>query len=206
MKDHMIKRLFVVLLGLILAGVGIGLFLYSGMGVDPASVFQTGVSGVLHIGYGTASALSNIVILAIVFFLDKRYIHIASLLAVFAVGYSADFTSILMHLLFTGQMPILAKLVLLLIGTTITALGVAVYIQGGLGVGAIDMISEVISDKCKLTYKYVRMTADILFVIVGYLMGGVIGMGTVVSALLTGPIIAFFRPFVKKWIDCFLGK
>ena len=49
MKTYLGKRTIVSLIGLILCGVGVALFLYSGLGVDPASVFELGIANVLHI-------------------------------------------------------------------------------------------------------------------------------------------------------------
>ena len=91
MKEHLVKRTIVSLIGLIFCGIGVALFLYSGWGVDPASVFELGVANVVHISYGTASALINVIILAIVFVIDKSYINISSVIAIFGIGYTADF-------------------------------------------------------------------------------------------------------------------
>ena len=49
MKEHLVKRTIVSLIGLIFCGIGVALFLYSGWGVDPASVFELGVANVVHI-------------------------------------------------------------------------------------------------------------------------------------------------------------
>ena len=62
------KRIIISLVGLILCGIGVAMFLYSGMGVDPASVFELGIGRVFGISYGTSSALINVIILLIVFF------------------------------------------------------------------------------------------------------------------------------------------
>jgi len=75
MKNQIWKRILTSLVGLILCGVGVSMFLYSGMGVDPASVFELGIAKVCGISYGTSSALINVVILLIVFFIDNRATH-----------------------------------------------------------------------------------------------------------------------------------
>ena len=79
------------MIGLILCGVGVALFLYSGLGVDPASVFELGIANVLHISYGTSSALINVIILAVVLIIDRSYVNVSSVLAIFGIGYTADF-------------------------------------------------------------------------------------------------------------------
>ena len=147
MKEHLVKRTIVSLIGLIFCGIGAALFLYSGWGVDPASVFELGVANVAHISYGTASALINVIILAIVFVIDKSYINISSVIAIFGIGYTADFVRMFLNMLNLGDLNPIVKIVLIVLGLMIMAIGIATYISADLGVGAIDLISEINSRK-----------------------------------------------------------
>lgn len=198
---NIVIKIIVASIGLIICGLGVGIFLFSKLGVDPASVFQTGLSNVLNISYGTASALSNIIILIIVFIIDKSYINISSFLAIFLIGYTADFMSNLLKTFIISEPSLVVRIFMILIGCIIIAIGIATYIRANLGVGAIDMVSEVISDKLKIQYRVVRVTTDVLFVVVGYILGGVAGVGTLFAAFLVGPIVQFVRPYVYKITD-----
>ena len=190
-------------MGLILCGVGVSMFLYSGMGVDPASVFELGIAKVCGISYGTSSALINVVILLIVFFIDKSYINISSLIAIFGIGYTADFVRKILSILIQGEPNLILKLVLILIGLFIMSCGIATYIKAELGVGAIDLISEIISRKSKVQYRVVRVIGDVAFVVIGFLLGGTVGVGTVVAAFLTGPTVQLVRPGIEKVLNAF---
>lgn len=203
---NLARKLIVAMLGLMICGVGVGIFLYSGLGVDPASVFELGIAKVFHITYGTASAAINVVILAIVFFLDRSYINIASILAIFGIGYTADLTNFVLGLFLKGEQHIGVRIVMIVIGLLIMSTGIAAYIRADLGVGAIDLISEIISNKLKLSYRGVRIGADITFVIVGFLLGGAVGIGTVLAAFMTGPSVQFLRPYVYKVTDKILKR
>lgn len=200
-KNNLILKMLVSVIGLMISGIGVGIFLYSQLGVDPASVLELGLGNVFHVSYGTASALTNVVILVIVFLVDKSYINISSFLAIFAIGYTADFASFILDHLIQGEVPFLLRIVMILVGCVIMAVGIAAYIRAGLGVGAIDMVSEVISDKTKIAYRIVRVTGDISFVVIGYFLGGTVGIGTIVAAFLTGPAVQFVRPYVYKVTD-----
>ena len=114
MKNHLVKRTLISLIGLIFCGIGVALFLYTGLGVDPASVFELGIANVFHISYGTSSALINVVILVIVFIIDKSYINISSVIAIFGIGYTADFVKLLLNLLRLGELNIIVKLAMIL--------------------------------------------------------------------------------------------
>ena len=203
MKNQIWKRILTSLVGLILCGVGVSMFLYSGMGVDPASVFELGIAKVFGISYGTSSALINVVILLIVFFIDKSYINISSLIAIFGIGYTADFVRKILSILIQGEPNLILKLVLILIGLFIMSCGIATYIKAELGVGAIDLISEIISRKSKVQYRVVRVIGDVAFVVIGFLLGGTVGVGTVVAAFLTGPTVQLVRPGIEKVLNAF---
>ena len=205
MKNHLVKRTLISLIGLIFCGIGVALFLYTGLGVDPASVFELGIANVFHISYGTSSALINVVILVIEFIIDKSYINISSMIAIFGIGYTADFVKLLLNLLRLGELNIIIKMAMILAGLLIMAVGIATYIRADLGVGAIDLISEIISRKGKLQYRLVRIAGDISFVVIGFLLGGTVGIGTVVAAFMTGPSVQFVRPFVHRIVDKVIG-
>lgn len=207
MKNRIWKRILTSLIGLILCGVGVSMFLYSGMGVDPASVFELGIAKVFGISYGTSSALINVAILLIVFFIDKSYINISSLIAIFGIGYTADFVRKILGILIQGEPNLILKLALILIGLFIMSCGIATYIKADLGVGAIDLISEIISRKSKMQYRLVRVIGDVAFVVIGFLLGGTVGVGTVVAAFLTGPTVQLVRPGIEKVLNAFFkGK
>lgn len=186
------------LFGLMLCGIGVGAFLYSGLGLDPASVFMQGLGKSFDISYGTASALVNITILGIVFLIDRKYIHVSSILAIFGIGYTADFTNLFLNYWIGQQMSLPLKILLLAVGLLIMGTGVATYIRADLGVGAIDLVSEIISDKTHKQYRWIRIFADATFFGVGFLLGGQVGVGTIVAVLLTGPTVQFVRPFVFR--------
>jgi len=207
MKNQMWKRILISLVGLILCGIGVAMFLYSGMGVDPASVFELGIGRVSGISYGTSSALINVIILLIVFFIDKSFINISSVIAIFGIGYTADFVRKILTILVQGEIHLFLKLVLILVGLFIMSCGIATYIKADLGVGAIDLISEIISRKTKVQYRLVRVIGDTAFVVIGYFLGGTVGVGTVVAAFLTGPTVQLVRPGIERILETFLkGK
>ena len=166
MKTYLGKRTIVSLIGLILCGMGVALFLYSGLGVDPASVFELGIANVLHISYGTSSALINVIILAVVLIIDRSYVNVSSVLAIFGIGYTADFVRMFLDMMILGDLNLVVKMLLVFLGLMIMAVGIATYIRADLGVGAIDLISEIISRKGNFQYRIVRIVGDISFVVI----------------------------------------
>jgi len=200
-KNKLAVRILVVAIGLTLSGVGVGILLYSYLGADPASVFYQGLINVLQLRYAYIAAIFNIVILSVVLLIDRKYVNIASIMAIFLIGISADLTSVALTHVFSAQLNVVVRGGMVVIGCAIMSLGIATYIHADLGVGAIDLISEIISEKRRLPYRWVRVACDIIFVAVGFSLGGVFGIGTLLVAFLTGPLVQFFRCFVYRIID-----
>lgn len=172
---HLLPRILISIIGLSLSGIGVGIFLFSQMGLDPASTFEKALGAKLGVSFGTAAAIINVVILLIVFFIDRKYISISSLLAIFFIGYVADGTSWVLGRLFTGELSLPVRLIFIVVGTAVIALGIGTYTTSGLGNSAIDLVSQLISDKLHWTYRWVRIGGDVLFVVIGLLLGARFG-------------------------------
>ena len=66
------------------------------------------------------------------------------------------------------------------------------------GMSVLDAITTGIADRLGVSYRAVRIAIDAILMLTGWLMGGVIGFGTVVAVLATGPLIQFFYQFFEK--------
>ena len=143
--------------------------------------------------YGTGAALINIIIILLIYCYKKKYIHISSFLAIFLIGYSADF---LMYVL--GYLDINTtfqiNLVLSIVGCYFQALGTVIYIQAGLGVGALDVVAEIVSDEFNFDYQVVRMLYDAILLMIGFALGGIVGLGSILSLVLSGWMMKSIRP------------
>lgn len=187
-------RLIKVLIGHMVIGLGVGLFMHSKLGADPNGVFITGVGSQLGLNYGTTSMILNAAILLIIFLTDKRYINIASILGIFSIGYTAEFVMmILRNIIPNPEGSLITQVILLVLGGIFMGLGIVIYIHQKLGIAAFDAISEIIANKTNRTFGSVRIAMDLIALVVGYLLGGLVGIGTVYLALTTGPVVNFIR-------------
>ena len=70
-----------------------------------------------------------------------------------------------------------------------------------------DLVAIILSDKCKrLQFRWVRILCDLFFVVLGYLLGGTVGVGTIIAVFLTGPMVQFWLPRTKKIIQGILKE
>ena len=86
------------------------------------------------------------------------------------------------------------------LGCVILALCMSVVIKSDAGTGPNDLVGVVISDKLKKKFSIIRMIVDACFLICGWLLGGVVGPGTVICLFLVGPVAGFFLPRSGKII------
>ena len=208
-KDPLLKRrIILALVGMLLAGVSVGIFKRAFFGVDPFQCFCNGWAQVIPIGFGTLYMLINAVLLVIDLFLDRHYIGISTFINLFLLGYVAEFTEgILASML--GETGLAVRLLLLVIGIVLTCIAAALYYTADLGVSTYDAIPLYLSDrKYKvfgrvLPFRVIRIGCDLLCVLIGFLLGWMPGIGTIITALFMGPLITFFR---KRLSDPLLQK
>ena len=78
------------------------------------------------------------------------------------------------------------------------------------GSGPNDLFSLIVSDainkRKKIEFRWIRIVTDIMFTVVGFLLGGVLGIGTLVTAFLTGPIVQVFLAPCRKLTNAVLAK
>lgn len=198
-KDPLLKRrIALALVGMLLAGVSVGIFKRAFFGVDPFQCFCGGLANVIPISFGTLYMLINAALLVVVFFLDKHYIGISTFINLFLLGYVAEFTEKGLAALL-GDQGIVGRIVLLIVAIVLTCIAAALYYTADLGVSTYDSIPLHIADtKPKLfgkvvPFRFIRIVSDLICTLIGFLLGLMPGIGTVITALFMGPLITFFR-------------
>ena len=192
------RRIVMALVGMAIAGVSVGIFKRAFFGVDPFQCFCNGVANVVPISFGTLYMLINAVLLVIDFFLDRHYIGISTFINLFLVGYAVEFSENLLARLF-GDLDLPGRIILLAIGIITTCIAAALYYDADLGVSTYDAIPLHIADKKPkiagrvIPFKVIRIISDLICVLIGFLLGVMPGIGTVITALFMGPLITFFR-------------
>jgi len=75
----------------------------------------------------------------------------------------------------------------------IISFGSALYFTGDLGVSTYDAVALLMSEKKIAKFQYCRIGTDLVCTVTGYLLGATVGIGTLITAVLMGPIIAYFN-------------
>ena len=203
-----IARLLILLLGLTIAHLGVTLFLLADLGADPFNVLVQGIfrtlKSITHwdaLTHGYTHMGICFLIMMILLFVDKTYVKIGTIVCMFFGGPIIDvFTLILQGFVNSGN-PFVMRVITVAIGCVILAFGMTIVMESDAGTGPNDLVAISISDKLHTPFGITRTIADITFVVVGFLLGGVFGVGTVICACLVGMVAERFLPFHKRWIE-----
>ena len=192
------RRIIMAAAGILLTGVSIGFFKRSLFGVDPYQCFVNGLDNIIPLRFSTVYLLANVVQLIVVFFMNRHYIGISTLMNLFLLGYVVEFSEATLERMF-GDLGLGMRIVFLVIGIVVTCIAAALYYSADLGVSTYDAIPLHIASLQPrlfghvLPFRVVRIISDVICTAVGVALGARAGLGTVVTALFMGPLIAFFR-------------
>ncbi len=194
---QIVKKALLICLAGYCIGVGVGIILYANVGGDTVTVFQDGMHLILRCSYGQASRIYNAVLILAALLAARKYFGAGTVLSALITSFAIDFSfDALTALGLAPSFP--ARLVIFLAGQTVYALGLSLLIRCKLGMNGLDSLLYRLLDKFHWEYKYVRLAVDLLLTLTGWLMGGVVGIGTAVSVACTGVMIDFFAKVGKK--------
>ena len=172
-----------LLVGLWLYGATMGFLVEAGLGLDPWDVFHEGVAGILPLTFGQVVILTGAVVMLAWIPLRQRP-GIGTLLNVILIGIAADVT--LAWLPTPDHLGV--QIAFLAIGILGNALAGALYI----GAGPRDGLWSGIVRRTGLSIRVVRTSLEVTVLAVGFALGGTVGVGTVLYAVLIGPLVQMF--------------
>ena len=168
-------------------GLGIDLLVRAGFGLDPLSIFQSGLSNVFHISLGLASQLLMLSILLVLLFLDRSRIGLVTILNSVLVGAFVNWFA--PYIQGDGQALFWLRMLAVSGGILFVGVGIGIYISACLGEAGIDALMVYFSEKFRLNIRKVRIILDIILTAAGFALGGRLGWATFVSMFVNGYII-----------------
>ena len=206
MKMKMKLRQIVLLLcGLSVAHLGVTLFIQSNLGSDPFNVLIQGIfrsvpwpEG-LAWTHGRTHMLISVLIILVLLSVDKRYIKIGTLLCMFLGGPIIDGFTFWIGDYINQSIPLPWRVLMVVIGCVILSMGMTIVIKSEAGTGPNDLVAVVWSDKWKKSFGIIRMVTDGCFVLIGFLLGGIFGIGTIICVFVVGPVAQIFMPYAERF-------
>ncbi|QIS20539.1 YczE/YyaS/YitT family protein [Nocardia terpenica] len=186
-----LRRLPQLLAGLLGYGASVMVLVTSGLGAASWSVLTEGVSRSIGISFGTATNLIAVTVLLA--WLPMRELPgVGTLLNVVLVGVAADATASIIP----RPTGIVAQAMYLIVGIVGLAFFDAVYLGAQFGAGPRDGLMTGLVRLTRRPIAVVRTGIEVTVAVTGWLLGGVVGIGTVLIALTMGPLVGYFLPRV----------
>ena len=186
------RRLVQLYLGLVLYGFSASLLVLSGLGLSPWDVLHQGLAKHSNLAIGTWSILVGLFVLLLWIPLRERP-GIGTVSNVIFIGGTMDV--VLAHL--SPPHDLALRIVCLVVGVFLNGVATGAYIGAGLGPGPRDGLMTGIARRGH-SIRVVRTSLEVTVVVIGWLLGGTVGVGTVLYAVSIGPLAHVFLPFFSR--------
>lgn len=200
MRKEKAVRMILAVIGIILVGTGVAFNAAAALGNDPVGIVYDGIRNAADLSadqLGMASNIVNFVLVVLVFFLERHYVNIGTFIYILPYGFIVDLGGKLYHVLFRIQaLPF--QIMGAAVGCLLLYVGVAMYITADIGLDPFTGVVMVIRDKVGKEYRTVKICFDIGCIILGFSLGGRLGVITVITALSAGPVIQLFADMMQK--------
>ncbi|CAI8764427.1 hypothetical protein E0L21_00040 [Kosakonia quasisacchari] len=189
----MLRRLIQLYIGLVLYGVSTAMFVRADLGADPWNVFHLGVMKLLSLDIGTVMIVTGALVLLLWIPLRQRP-GLGTISNVIVLGLAADAALSLMPVLDS----LVARGTLLVCAVAVNAIATGMYIGAGFGAGPRDGLMTGIHARTGWSVRTIRTAIEVSVLFIGWLLGGTVGVGTVVYALAIGPLIQLCLPWFRQ--------
>ena len=184
----MARRLPRLLFGLLLCGTGVAWMIDADLGLAPWDVLHQGISEHTGIAIGTVAIIVGFVVLLAWIPLRERY-GVGTLLNVLLIGTTIDVWLAVLP----DHPPLPVRVVMLVVGTFLFGPGSGYYIGAGMGPGPRDGLMTALAAR-GYSVRAVRTILEVSVLVVGFALGGSVGIGTLLFAFTIGPNVHF-------WLD-----
>lgn len=192
------RRLIVMIFGIIFMGLGVCLFKLSLMGNDPSSAMVMSIGKHVGLPFSIMLIIVNSLWFILEIGLGRHLIGMGTFFNWFGVGIFTDMWTEIINGFFPVSGDFTGRLIVMLLGVAILSFSCALYQTAGLGIAPYDAVSVIMSDRLPLPYFWCRIMTDSICAAVALLLGGVVGLGTLVCAVGLGPFINFFANTVAR--------
>ncbi len=186
-----LRRLTQLFVGLWLYGAAMGMLIRSTLGLDPWDVFHDGVQKLSGLSFGTIVILSGVGVLLLWIPL-RQWPGLGTVANTIVIGVATDATLAVL----SAPSDLGWRAAMLLGGIVLNGLAGALYIGSQYGPGPRDGLMTGLARRTGLSLRLVRTALELTVLALGWTLGGVVGVGTVLYALMIGPSVQFFLPLV----------
>jgi len=190
------QRWVMLFSGFLLWGLGLALFVRADLGLGPWDAFHQGLGFQLGMTIGTASIIASVLVLLLWIPLRQRP-GLGTICNALTIG---PFTDLGLWLLPQEIENLWLRGAMLAAGMACVGLGSALYLPAGLGAGPRDGLMMGLHDKLGWSLRSSRTAIEASALAIGWLMGGTVGIGTLVFAFGIGPVVQASLSHARRWL------
>lgn len=201
MINYIVKESIRGFIATLLMGIGIATFVACELGSDPITVFLDGLNRTTGLSIGLINLMLNILIFVLALMLNRNKLGIATAINVIMLGLCIDVPAIFISELDLSSKNFVIRFIALLISQCIFAFSIGWMQTFQNGISSLDAVFYRIMKRTKIKYKTIRFIYDGTYLLVGFLLGGIVGIGTLISLATTGILTIKSKlmiEFIKK--------
>ncbi|MGP4061607.1 YczE/YyaS/YitT family protein [Halobacillus sp. H74] len=202
-KREVMLRWSFFCIGLVILGLGISMTMQvKEFGIGPWDVFHYGLFLKFGLTVGSWAIIAGLVIVLVSAFIQKRIPQSGTILNMVFIGVFIDFFNWILPEPETFVM----QSFIFISGTFVIALGIGIYVAPDIGAGPRDSLMLLITDATGWKVSTVRNGIEILVAVLGFSLGGPVGIGTVFIALFLGTLVGYTLPLAKNSLQFLIMK
>ncbi|MGE7977399.1 MULTISPECIES: YitT family protein [unclassified Psychrobacillus] len=201
MKELVWRWIFFIV-GITIMSLGISMTIKGYLfGIGPWDVLHVGLFNHLGLSIGTWAILTGIIIVLITIISTKKIPALGTWLNILFVGSFID----MFNWLLPNPTDLLGQSIIFILGVMVMSIGIGIYVSPNLGAGPRDSLMLLIIEKTGWSLKKVRTGIEVIVAIVGWILGGPVGIGTILIAIGLGQLVHYTLPASQKYLNKISG-
>ena len=189
--------------GLIIMGLGIAMVIKGeDIGVNAWDVLHIALYKTIGLSIGSWVIITGLVILAFTSLMYRSFPKIGTWLNMLLIGAFIDF----FYWLLPDAESFAFQLIYFIVGIFVLSFGTGMYISPNLGSGPRDGLMMWIVEKLGGSIKVARISIELVVAVIGWMLGGPLGVGTIIIAIVSGYIVQFSLPYCQKLLTKCIGE
>ena len=197
------RKCLIAVVGILLVGIGVSFNAMAHLGNDPVGIFYDGIRNALGLTaeqLGLASNIVNIVLVVVLIFAGRKYLNLGTVIYIIPYGLCVDLGTFLYSKIFVAD-ALWCQIAGSVAGCLLLYTGVALFIAVDIGLDPMTGVAMVVRDTLKWDFKKAKWLFDGVMTLLGFLLGGTLGVVTILTAITAGPMIQWISGYVRKAID-----
>lgn len=201
-SNNLLKKLPLALVGIALVGFGLAFNSKGMLGNDAIAVLYDGVRSNIGIPIeklGLITNFANTIFVAIVFMVNRKYINIGTFIYALPLGNFVN-VGFKLHEILNIPSSLTGRMLTSFLGCSMLFLGVGIFIAMDIGMDPCTGVVMLVRDKINSQYKTAKIFLDICSILIGFAIGGKVGVVTIIAAFIAGPTIQKISEIFDKTV------